>query len=46
VKDQLVSVLAGMHHHRIDYPTAPGSEDPVAAAAPQESESRGAVPTS
>jgi cyclic-di-AMP phosphodiesterase PgpH len=47
VKDQLVVVLAGMYHHRIDYPTAP--PPPAAegiAAAPADAAARGVVPTS
>ncbi|HEX2188476.1 MAG TPA: HDIG domain-containing protein, partial [Longimicrobiaceae bacterium] len=43
VKEQLARVLAGMYHHRIDYPTAPqpapGGE--AAPAVPEEVPSRG-----
>jgi hypothetical protein len=34
IKDELARVLAGMYHHRIDYPAAPGNAPAAAPAAP------------
>jgi putative nucleotidyltransferase with HDIG domain len=38
VKEQLARVLAGMYHHRIDYPSAPRSDAAEAAASPAPAE--------